>query len=160
LVHITIPGKGEFHLRHLVLDVNGTVAVGGRLIDGLPQRLQALRGGGLEIHWITADTRGCQAALDAEMGWPAERIAGAGPGGEPAQKAAFVRKLGAGHVVAIGNGANDVAMLREAALGIAVLGGEGLAVEALLAADLVAPGIHAALELLEDPNRLIATLRR
>jgi len=159
-MHITIPGRGKFDLHHLVLDVNGTVAIGGRLIGGLPRRLQALREAGLEIHWITADTRGRQSALDDEMGWPAERITAAEPGDEPAQKAAFVRKLGAGHVVAIGNGANDVAMLREAALGIALLGDEGLAVEALLAADLVVPGIHAALGLLEDPSRLIATLRR
>jgi P-type E1-E2 ATPase len=159
-VHITIPGKGTFDLRHLVLDVNGTVAIGGRLVNGLPSRLQTLREAGLEIHWITADTRGRQATLDAEMGWPAERISASQPGDEPAQKAAFVRKLGAGHVVAIGNGANDAAMLREAALGIAVLGGEGLAVETLLVADVVAPGIHAALELLIEPSRVIATLRR
>jgi P-type E1-E2 ATPase len=159
-VRITIPGTGELDLLHLVLDVNGTVAVGGRLLDGLPQRLDALRKSGLQIHWITADTRGTQAALDEEMGWPAARISAGEPGGEAAQKAAFVRKLGAAHVVAIGNGANDVTMLREAGLGIAVLGAEGLAVTALLAADVVAPDIHAALELLQDPSRLIATLRQ
>ena len=159
-MHITIPGRGAFDLRHLVLDVNGTVAIGGCLVDDLGPRLQALRQAGLQIHWITADTRGRQAALDEEMGWPAERISATKPGDEQAQKAAFVRKLGAGHTVAIGNGANDAEMLREAALGIAVQGEEGLAVEALLAADLVAPDIHAALELLIEPSRLIATLRR
>jgi P-type E1-E2 ATPase len=159
-VHIAIPGRGAFEVRHLVLDVNGTVAIGGQLVDGLAPRLEGLRQAGLEIHWITADTRGRQAALDEEMGWPAERISAAQPGDEPAQKAAFVRRLGAGHTVAVGNGANDAAMLREAALGIAVLGEEGLAVETLLAADLVAPGIHAALDLLSEPSRLIATLRR
>ena len=159
-MRITIPGKGAFELRHLVLDVNGTVAIGGRLVDGLAPRLHALRQAGLEIHWITADTRGRQAALDEEMGWPAERITAAQPGDEARQKAAFVRKLGAGHTVAIGNGANDAAMLREAALGIAVLGEEGLAVETLLAAELVAPSIRAALDPLIETSRLIATLPR
>ena len=62
--------------------------------------------------------------------------------------------------MAIGNGSNDVAMLRDAGLGLAVLGPEGLALDALTAADLVVPDIVAALELLEDPARLVATLRR
>lgn len=157
---ITIPGRGTFHLAHAVLDVNGTVASGGRLINGVRERLVSLREAGWQVHWITADTRGRQAALDEEMGWPAARVQARKPGGEASQKAAFVHRLGAEHVVAIGNGSNDMAMLREAAVGIAVLGPEGLAVDALLSADAVVPNIHAALDLLEDPSRLLATLRR
>jgi P-type E1-E2 ATPase len=159
-MNITIPGRERFHLTHLVLDVNGTVAVDGQLIEGVGAQLLALRQAGWEVHWITADTRGRQAALDHELGWPAIRIAADSAEGEAAQKAAFVQELGAARVIAIGNGANDVAMLRRAALGIAVLGPEGLALDALLAADLVAPDIHAALGLLHDPARLVATLRR
>ena len=159
-MEITVPGRNAFHLDHLVLDVNGTVAAGGRLIDGVRERLLALRRSGLNVHWITADTRGRQAALDEALGWPAVRIAGDDPQGEAERKAAFVRELGADGVVAIGNGSNDRGMLREAALGIAVLGPEGLAVETLLAADAVAPDILVALDLLVDGNSLIATLRR
>jgi soluble P-type ATPase len=62
-------------------------------------------------------------------------------------------------VVAIGNGANEFAMLRHAALGIAVLGGEGLALDCLNAANVIAPDIGTALDLLLRPCRLIATLR-
>lgn len=156
-MEIYIPGRGSYHFRHLVLDVNGTVACGGRLLDGVRSRLHALRDAGWQVHWITADTRGRQAALDEELGWPAQRITA---GGEASQKAAFVRSLGAGSVVAIGNGSNDVAMLREASLGIAVLGPEGLALDTLTAADLVASDILAALDLLADPDRLVATLRK
>jgi len=158
-VEFTIPGQGSYRLAHLVLDVNGTVAAAGQLIDGVRERLLALRQAGWSIHWITADTRGRQAALDAELGWPAVRIDAQHPDGEAAQKATFVRELGADQVVAIGNGANDAAMLHEAALGVAVLGPEGLARDALLAADLVAPDILTALDLLRDPSRLVATLR-
>jgi soluble P-type ATPase len=68
--------------------------------------------------------------------------------------------LGAGQVVAIGNGANDVDMLRTSALGIAVLGPEGLATPALLAADVVVASIDDGLDLLLQPKRLIASLRR
>ncbi len=157
---IAIPGRGRYDLQHLVLDVNGTVVAGGQLIAGVKERLVALRAAGLGIHWITADTRGRQAALDSELGWPAVRIKAHAPQGEAAQKAEFVSALGAEHVIAIGNGANDRDMLRQAALGIAVLGPEGLALDTLLAADVVAPDILAALDLLLEPARLVATLRQ
>lgn len=157
---VEIPGRGTLNLSHLVLDVNGTVAEGGHLIDGVRDRMHTLRQSGIEVHWITADTRGRQAALDHDLGWPAVRVSASTPGGEAAQKAAFVQDLGATRVAAVGNGANDAPMLQQAALGIAVLGPEGLALEALQAADLVVPNILAGLDLLLDPSRLIATLRK
>ena len=157
---ITIPGRDPLQLQHVVLDVNGTVAAGGRLIDGVKEQLLALLEAGWNVHWITADTRGRQADLDAQMGWPAVRISPESKEGEAEQKASFVRSLGSEKVVAIGNGSNDAAMLRKATLGIAVLGPEGLSTDALLAADAVAPSIHHALNLLLDPSRLVATLRR
>jgi len=50
-------------------------------------------------------------------------------------------------------------MLQAAALGIAVIGPEGAAADTLHAADIVAPNIHAALDLLLHPLRVVATLR-
>ena len=38
-IELLIPGRGACTLEHLVLDVNGTVASGGRLIEGVPARL-------------------------------------------------------------------------------------------------------------------------
>jgi len=81
-------------------------------------------------------------------------------GDEADQKGTLVEQLGAERVVAIGNGANDAWMLRASALGMAVLGPEGLAEEALRAADVVVASIHDALDLLLHPRRLVATLRR
>jgi P-type E1-E2 ATPase len=81
------------------------------------------------------------------------------PGPGTAQKAALAEELGAAQVVAIGNGVNDAEMLRSAAVGIAVLGPEGLAVACATAADIVTPHIEAALDLLLYPRRLVATLR-
>ena len=51
-------------------------------------------------------------------------------------------------------------MLKAAALGIAVIGHEGAAFEALAAADVVTHDIFDAIGLLLNPKRLIATLRR
>jgi soluble P-type ATPase len=63
-------------------------------------------------------------------------------------------------VIAVGQGANDAEMLRLAAVGVAVLSKEGTSVETLLVADLVMPDIFTVLELLENPMRLVATLRK
>ena len=58
-----------------------------------------------------------------------------------------------------GNGRNDVAMLRVAVIGVAILAGEGIAIDALQAADVLATGPVDAIDLVLKPKRLIATLR-
>ena len=39
MLEIEIPGRGTYCLRHLVLDVNGTIAVEGQLVGGVAGRL-------------------------------------------------------------------------------------------------------------------------
>jgi len=75
-------------------------------------------------------------------------------------KVRLVDGLGADHVVAIGNGRNDIGMIRKVALGIAVVGPEGAAGVLLREADVVVHDIRCALDLLLRPLRLKATLRR
>ncbi|GAB4470710.1 MAG: HAD family hydrolase [Anaerolineae bacterium] len=156
MIEITIPGRGKYALRYLFLDVNGTLAVDGVLIEGVTERLAVLREK-LEIVMLTADTHGRQAEIDTALGLTAQRVT---PGQERLQKGQAVLDCGAEGVVAIGNGANDAAMLHYAALGIAVIGHEGLSLEALQAADVVVTSILDALDLLISPRRLIATLRQ
>ncbi len=54
---------------------------------------------------------------------------------------------------------NDVGMLRLAAIGVAVLAGEGVATAAIQAADVLALGPIDAIDLVLKPKRLVATLR-
>lgn len=61
--------------------------------------------------------------------------------------------------MAIGNGRNDVAMVKDAAIGIAVIGLEGAAGETIQATDVVVQEIKDALDLIANPHRLKATLR-
>lgn len=156
MIELRIPGRGLVELEHLVCDVNGTLAVDGQLFDGLARVMNGLRDR-LELHLLTADTHGRQYIIDQQLALQAVRLK---PGDEALQKADYVRKLGAHGVVAIGQGANDAGMLKEAALGICVFSAEGVAVETLLAADLVVTDIFSALQLLEKPLRIVATLRK
>lgn len=156
MIELTVPGRGQIQLDHLVSDVNGTLAFDGRLMDGVAKTLVAL-GDRLTVHLLTADTHGRQEAVDQQLGMRAVRIP---PGGEAEAKASYVRDLGPERVVALGQGTNDAGMLREAAIGICIVSPEGLSVEALTAADIVAPDILSALALLENPLRLVASLRQ
>ena len=157
MLSIEIPGRGKYELIRLVLDVNGTIAEDGDLIAGVKERLLRLRRD-LEVAMVTADTHGRQVAIDRALELEAVRIEWGKP--EAWQKAALVRRLGSDGTVSIGNGANDAQMLKEAAIGIAVVGPEGASTATLHSADVVTRSIVDALDLLLIPRRLVATLRQ
>ena len=158
MIEINIPGRGELRIEHLVMDVNGTLAVDGILIDGVAERISALRDL-VTIHLLTANTHGGQAQINTLLNLQAVIIK-TSPGGEIEQKAGYVLNLGSNTVAAIGQGVNDTGMLRSASLGICVMSVEGLSVEAMNAAHLLMPDILSALDLFQKPKRLIASLRK
>lgn len=154
-MRIQIPGYGELELNQLVMDYNGTLAVDGKLIDGVKDALIRLSEN-LSLHVLTADTFGI--AKQGLEGIPC-RLSILAKDDQQGGKLRFIQELGAGQVAAIGNGRNDQLMLRDAALGIAVILAEGASVQTLQSADVVCPSILSALELLLNPLRLTATLR-
>ncbi len=155
MIAVDIPGHPPLRLEHLVLDYNGTLAVDGRPEPGVRETLNRLAGQ-LTVHVVTADTFGL--ARSGLEGVDC-RLSILPPGAQDAAKLAYVHRLGAGGCAAAGNGRNDRLMLRAAALGIAVILGEGASAETLAAGDVVCVGILPALELLLHPLRLTATLR-
>jgi soluble P-type ATPase len=155
MISMTIPGWKSLELSHLVLDYNGTIAFDGRLIDGVEQRLNTLAPL-LTIHILTADTFG--SVRQALSGIPCQ-LAIIPVDQQAEAKLAYVAELNPKTCVCMGNGRNDRLMLNEAALGMAITGAEGAAVEAMVAADILTGGILDALDLLSHPLRLTATLR-
>ena len=156
MIRLNVPGVGEINLEHAVFDVNGTIALDGKLLPGISDLFQDL-GQHLNIHLLTADTHGKQAEIDQQLSLEAVRIQA---GDERVQKADYVQLLGPEKTVAIGQGANDGSMLDAALIGICVISPEGTALETLLKADLVVPDIRAAIEILLNPTRLKASLRK
>ena len=156
MIRFNVLGVGEYALEHLVMDVNGTLAVDGQLIEGVTEKIASLRGL-LAVHLLTADTHGRQSLIDEQLNLTAVRVK---PGDESKQKADYVRRLGEERCVAVGQGANDAEMIAVAKLGVCVMSIEGVAKETLLASDLVVPNILSALELLEKPMRIVASLRK
>lgn len=155
MIAVDIPGYGTVKIEHLVSDYNGTLAVDGELIEGVGSCLTKLAEH-LEIHVVTADTFG---KVNARMADLPVTISILPPGDQAAGKLEFIRKLGAGRVAAAGNGRNDRLMLKEAALGLCVILDEGAALQTLQSADVVFTDIIHALEFLNAPLRMTATLR-
>jgi soluble P-type ATPase len=152
MLRVAIPRHDPLTLHHLVMDLNGTLAVDGHVVAGVAERLAALRAH-LQLHLLTAGTHGHAEESALALGLQPLAI------NTGTDKRDYVRALGPANVAGMGNGANDVLMLQQAALAIAVLGPEGLCVDALRAADVVVTDPCAGLDLLLHPARLLATLR-
>lgn len=159
MISLEIPGFGSLALSYLVLDYNGTLAVDGHVLEGaheeLHQELDAISKH-LDIHIVTGNTHG-----DVETrlaGWNVQ-LKCLPALGQAQAKLDYVGTLGASRTVAIGNGRNDAPMLKAAALGIAVLGSEGLAIDALKDADILVRHVVDGIGLLLHPARLIASMR-
>lgn len=155
MIETTIPGYKTVKLEHLVLDFNGTLACDGIMITGVKERLNALADH-LDVHVLTADTFGKAASQLSGVNCklsvlPLEH--------QDSGKLDYVKKQGCDKTCCMGNGRNDRLMLKESALGVAVILEEGAAMETLASADIVCTSILSALDLLTHPLRMVATLR-
>ena len=155
MIKFEIPGREELTISHLVLDYNGTLAVDGHLINGVQKILNTISDQ-MEIHIVTADTFGKVRENIQNINATLHIL---GKHNQSIQKLNYIKKLNTPQVCAIGNGNNDSLMLKYAALGIALIQTEGLAFKTLSNADIVCTSIFDALGLLQNPQRLIATLR-
>jgi soluble P-type ATPase len=139
-------------IKTLLLDFTGTLSKDGRLLPGVAATLRKISKS-VKIVVLTADTFG--SARRELKGLPlGVRLIGTGT-----DKARFIRRIGPKAVMAVGNGRNDVSMVKLAVLGVAVAGPEGAAGELVRSADIVVSDIKDALDLLLRPKRLKATLR-
>lgn len=151
-IKLDIPQRGSIELQHAVFDINGTLAVDGIATPEVTNLLRQLSSQ-LSIHLLTAGTHGNLDVLEKELGFPLHIIS------KGEEKVRYVQQLGPNSVIAFGNGANDVGMLRLASIGVAVMTTEGVVARVLQAADVLVGSPVDAITLLLKPKRLIATLR-
>jgi len=156
MIVLDIPGYDRLELEHFVTDFSGTLSEDGTLLAGVKEKLNDLSEK-LHIHVLTSDTFG--KARDELTGVHCTLHVLAGFD-HTEQKEKYVIKLGARTVVALGNGNNDIRMLKAARVGVAVCLREGCSGEAIKAAQILVRSPLDAIDLLICPKRLIATLRR
>jgi soluble P-type ATPase len=155
MISISIPGWGNIDIENIVLDLNGTMATDGKIPPDVREKVNTLAGEA-KVYILTADTQG---TANEEMRTMNVEWAKVSDEDSSERKMEFFKSLRTERSVAIGNGSNDQLILKEAALGIAVLGDEGLSISAMKNADVVVRSISDALNLLLKPKRLIATLK-
>ena len=154
-MRIDIPGWGNIDIENIVIDLNGTVATDGKVPLEVKEKINSLAGQA-KIYVLTADTQG---TADREISGMNAELIKIPEEDSKQRKLDFLKTLDLEMTVAIGNGSNDQLILKEAALGIAVLGDEGVSGSAVKSADIIVKNIQNALDLLLKPKRLIATLR-
>jgi P-type E1-E2 ATPase len=133
MIRIDAPGFGKVELMHAVFDYNGTLACEGKIDSDIIEWLQKLQEK-LEIHILTADTFGLAKTALKDTNFHIQFLI---ESDESEQKADYVEKLDASKVISFGNGNNDVGMLKNSRIGIAVIREEGCSTRALNAADLL-----------------------
>ena len=153
---IEIPNFKRVDIRHIVCDYNGTIAKDGMVLPEIKILFETLSQTYM-LHVITADTFGSVHQQLENYNTHIKVLSG---NDHTEEKAAYIASLGTEHCAAFGNGNNDRKTLSSASIGIAILGEEGCAKEALLAADIVCKEITDALSAFIHPKRLIATLRK
>lgn len=153
---IDIPGHIRLEIKHVVCDYNGTIAVDGKLIDGVREIINELSED-MEFHVITADTYGF---VERELENVNCKLVKISKQNQAYSKLEYVSAIGKDHTVCMGNGNNDRLMLKEACLGIALVQEEGACIETLLASNVVCKSIIDAFGYFKEPKRLMATLRR
>lgn len=149
-----IPEVGELQIETLILDLNGTMSVGGEIVPGLKDRLATLKQQGFRIIFFTGNTRGDadDIAKELDIEWVEAKTGEA--------KKSEADKLNPETCASIGNGLIDLELMKAVRLSIVTLQAEGVHVQTLLASDIVIPTINDALDLFIDSQRLIATLRK
>jgi len=152
-ITITIPGGKDISIREIFLDYTGTLSKDGKLIEGVAQRLFLLSQK-VKVSIYTADTFG--SAKKELENLPVEiNII---KNGDDKEKA--LKKKSYKYIAAIGNGINDVKMLKLAKFSVAIIGPEGAAAKLLRYSDIVVSNIIDALDLFLNTKRITATLRK
>lgn len=150
-----IPGVGKKEYKTLILDLNGTLSVGGEIVDGVEERLKKLVNVlGFNAVLFTGNTRGDADDIASRLGieWRQAKTS--------EDKAKLAQEFQPFTAATIGNGRIDLELFQAVDLGIVTLQAEGVHRDTLHAADIIVPTINDALDLFIDPQRLIATLRK
>ena len=155
MISINIPGWGNMEIENMVLDLNGTIATDGKISSEVKEKINHLSEK-VKIYIFTADTQGTASEECSDMGVELLKVS---EEDSAEVKLRVLESLDPTRTVVIGNGSNDYLILKEAALGIVVLGDEGMSASAMKRADIVVKNISDALDLFLKPKRLIATLR-
>lgn len=155
MINIKIPGRCDYTIENIVFDYNGTIAVNGKIEQSVKEKISILCNMA-NVYVLTADTYGSAAKECKGLNLTLKTF----PNDNAADhKAKIVNELGKDKTMCFGNGYNDIKMFEIAVLAVAVLEKEGICSAILKESDIMVKSIEDGINLLLNPNALIATLR-
>lgn len=150
----TVPYVEEFEINTIVLDLNGTLSVNGKIPAGAKERIVKLQQLGFKLILFSGDQRGTARKICNSLGIEL-RLTQTGK-----DKEREMRKLDCKKCASIGNARIDIGTFKHAKLSILTLQAEGIHARAIKHADIIVPSINDALDLFLNPDSLCATLRK
>ena len=147
------PNKETINIENIVLDLNGTLAVNGRVSEKTKQLVLELKQLKYRVVLISGDIRGNAAEIAKEL--DLELFLGANSFAKAEQMQRFDKE----RTAAIGNARIDIGTFQNAKISIATIQSEGIHTGILQYVDVLVPTIEDALGLFIDVKSLEATLR-
>jgi soluble P-type ATPase len=155
--NISIPKFGKLHIENVIFDINGTIQFQGEITDQVVEKIKILKEI-YNIYLISSDTRGNLKDIAKRLSVDYVKI-NAENMTDAKAKSEELNKLGKNSTIAVGNGNNDALMLKNAGLGILIIGSEGAGTKSLKNADVVFTSPIDVIDFLMDEKAMIATLR-
>lgn len=149
-----IPGQNKFEIKTIILDLNGTLSVAGKIPEGVKERVKKLKSMNFRVLFFTGNTRNDadDLAVNLDIEWKLAKNA--------EDKRDLALELEPESCASIGNGLIDLELMKVVKLRIVTLQSEGVHIQTMLNSDIVVPTINDALDLFIDEQRLIAILRK
>lgn len=149
-----IANNESIEIKTIVLDLNGTLSLNGKISSGAKERLKKLKALGYKIILFTGDQRGTAKKLCD--GLNIEFIIA--QTGKDKEKA--ILKLDPETCVSIGNSRIDIGTFKRARLSVITLQAEGIHTDVIKYADIIVPSINDAFDLFIKKDSLLATLKK
>lgn len=140
-------------LNKIVIDLNGTLTIKGKIIKGVKEKIRRLKKEGFEIFILTGDARGNSKKIAKELGVNCLIATNS------KEKAKIMKTLNPKECVAIGNARIDIGMFKNAKIRILTLQAEGIHTKVIPYVDIIIPSILDALDLFIDKNSFLATMK-
>ncbi len=149
----SVPEVGDIDIRTIILDLNGTLSVNGKVSSETEQLVHDLVEKGFEILLLTGDQRGTAADYCSKLGINFVECKNS------EEKATATKKYNKATTAAIGNARIDIGTFENAILSIATLQSEGIHTGIVEHVDVIVPSIEDALKFFLDEGTFTATMR-
>lgn len=154
---IDIPNYGKIIVKNVIFDLNGTLQFKGKISEAVVNKFEQIKEI-YNVYLVSADNRGNLKELAKKLNVSYIKINPKEITEAEAKNNELI-KLNKDNTIVVGNGNNDALMLKNAVIGITVLGNEGATVKSILNSDVVVPNTISALDFLLDEKIMIGTLR-